>query len=37
VPALAAFLEPLGVELPELATRPVLNTRGELVGEISFG
>jgi L-asparaginase II len=36
-PALAAFLEPLGVELPELATRPVLNTRGELVGEISFG
>ena len=35
-PALAAFLEPLGVELPELATRPVLNTRGERVGWISF-
>ena len=35
-PALAAFLEPLGIELPELATRPVLNTRGERVGEISF-
>jgi L-asparaginase II len=35
-PALAAFLEPLGVELPGLASRPVLNTRGERVGEISF-
>jgi len=35
-PALAAFLEPLGIELPELATRPVLNTRGERVGEMSF-
>lgn len=33
-PALAAFLSGLGVELPELATRPVLNTRGERVGEI---
>jgi L-asparaginase II len=35
-PALAAFLEPLGVELPRLATRPILNTRGERVGGISF-
>ena len=35
-PALAAVLEPLGVELPELATRPILNTRGERVGWISF-
>jgi L-asparaginase II len=34
-PALAAFLEPLGIELPELARRPVLNTRGERVGEMS--
>jgi L-asparaginase II len=34
-PALAAFLKALGVELPELATLPVLNTRGERVGEIS--
>jgi L-asparaginase II len=33
-PALAAFLARLGVELPELAIRPVLNTRGERVGEI---
>ena len=33
-PALAAFLARLGVELPELAERPVLNTRGERVGEI---
>jgi len=33
-PALAAFLGPLGVDLPDLATRPVLNTRGERVGEI---
>jgi L-asparaginase II len=33
-PALAAFLARLGVDLPELATRPVLNTRGERVGEI---
>lgn len=34
-PALAAFLAALGVDLPELATRPVLNTRGECVGEIA--
>jgi L-asparaginase II len=33
-PALAAFLAPLGVDLPELAERPVVNTRGERVGEI---
>jgi L-asparaginase II len=33
-PALAAFLGRLGVDLPALATRPVLNTRGECVGEI---
>jgi L-asparaginase II len=33
-PALAAFLAGLGVDLPELAVRPVLNTRGEQVGEI---
>ena len=34
-PALAGFLGLLGVDLPELAVRPVLNTRGEGVGEIS--
>lgn len=33
-PALAAFLGRLGVELPDLAARPVLNTRGEQVGEL---
>ena len=33
-PALAAFLAHLGVDLPDLAARPVLNTRGDLVGEI---
>jgi L-asparaginase II len=33
-PALAAFLRALGVDLPDLATRSVLNTRGEGVGEI---
>jgi L-asparaginase II len=33
-PALATFLASLGVALPELATRPVLNTRGDPVGEI---
>jgi L-asparaginase II len=33
-PALAAFLRQLGVDLPELAMRPVLNTRGEHVGEL---
>jgi L-asparaginase II len=34
-PALAAFLGELGVELPELAARPVRNTRGDRVGEIA--
>ena len=34
VPAFAAFLGRLGVELPDLAAQPVLNTRGERVGEI---
>ena len=33
-PALAAFLGPVGIDLPELAVQPVLNTRGEQVGEI---
>jgi L-asparaginase II len=33
-PALAAFLSRLGLDLPDLATRPILNTRGERVGEI---
>lgn len=33
-PALAAFLRPLGVDLPDLEVRPVLNTRDEPVGEI---
>jgi len=33
-PALAALLERLGTELPDLAARPVLNTRGDPVGEI---
>ena len=33
-PALAAFLGRFGVDLPDLATRPVLNTRGERVGEL---
>jgi L-asparaginase II len=32
-PALAAFLARLGVDLPDLAVRPVLDTRGERVGE----
>lgn len=36
-PALAAFLGGLGVELPDLAVRPVLNTRGEVVGEVAVG
>lgn len=36
-PALAAFLGDLGLDLLELATRPVLNTRGERVGEIVAG
>jgi L-asparaginase II len=34
-PALAALLARLGVDLPDLATRPVLNTRGERVGEMT--
>jgi L-asparaginase II len=33
-PALAAFLRQLGVDLPELAEVPVLNSRGERVGEV---
>jgi L-asparaginase II len=33
-PALAAFLGRVRVDLPDLAERPVLNTRGERVGEI---
>ncbi len=32
-PALAAFLGGLGVDLPDLVSRPVLNTRGDRVGE----
>ena len=34
-PALAAFLAPLGVELPELETAPVKNSRSERVGELT--
>jgi L-asparaginase II len=33
--ALAALLGRLGVELPELAVRPVFNTRGERVGDVA--
>jgi L-asparaginase II len=33
-PALAAILERLGTELPDLAARPIRNTRGDRVGEI---
>ena len=33
-PALAAFLGRLGADVPELAERPLLNTRGERIGEI---
>ena len=33
-PALAAFLQPFGIALPELATRPLRNSRGERVGEL---
>jgi L-asparaginase II len=33
-PALAAFLARLGFELPNLAARPIVNTRRERVGEI---
>jgi L-asparaginase II len=36
-PALAAFLARLGVELPDLAQQPVLDTRGDRVGEIVGG
>jgi L-asparaginase II len=32
-PALAAFLAPLGLELPDLADAPLTNTRGDRVGE----
>ena len=34
-PALAAFLEPFGVALPDLATIPVTNSRGLHVGELA--
>ena len=34
-PALAAFLGPLGVDLPGLARRPVENSRREVVGELA--
>jgi L-asparaginase II len=34
-PALAAFLARLGVDVPELASVPVLNTRGEQVGRLA--
>ncbi|MDP9262178.1 MAG: asparaginase, partial [Actinomycetota bacterium] len=34
-PALAAFLEPFGVALPDLATIPVTNSRGLQVGELA--
>lgn len=33
-PALALFLEQLGLEVPELAEVPVVNSRGERVGEV---
>ena len=33
-PALAGFLKQLGLDLPELAEVPVLNSRGERVGEL---
>jgi len=33
-PALAAFLSPLGVDLPDLAAVPVRNSRGEHVGVV---
>jgi L-asparaginase II len=36
-PALAAFLGRLGIGLPDLAEAPVLNTRGERVGQIVTG
>jgi L-asparaginase II len=34
-PALAAFLAPLGVEVPILAQAPIVNSRGERVGELT--
>jgi L-asparaginase II len=34
-PALAAFLGPLGVDLPAFTDVPLLNTRGERVGELT--
>jgi L-asparaginase II len=33
-PALAALLARLGIDLPDFAARPILNTRGERVGEV---
>jgi L-asparaginase II len=33
-PALAAFLAPLGVALPDLETHPIENSRGDVVGEL---
>ena len=33
-PALASFLGALGLDLPDLAAVPVVNSRGERVGEI---
>jgi L-asparaginase II len=33
-PALATFLQQLGLDLPELAEVPVVNSRGERVGEV---
>jgi L-asparaginase II len=34
-PALAALLGRLGIDVPDLAARPVLNTRGERAGEVA--
>ena len=34
-PALAALLARLGIDLPDFAARPILNTRGDRVGEIA--
>jgi L-asparaginase II len=34
-PALAAFLRPFGVSLPDLEAAPVTNSRGERVGELA--
>jgi L-asparaginase II len=33
-PALAAFLAPLGTDLPDLAREPLVNSRGEHVGDV---